>query len=955
MNCIKKFLLALSLLVIFTVPSAGAFTMAPDGTRFVRFGCYDLKSFINKNASGDYCGYGADYLKMLSVYTGWQCVPVVADNDELAAMFKSGAIDFLMPVEYAEDRLDRYAYPSYPLAEQINGLYVLKNKKDRVYYEDFSAFQGMRVGTVEKTFPTDSMRAYAREHDFSYREVLYPNLASLHAALEAGSVDMVCRSGLGNIPGDYRLVGATDICPFYIVAPASEKHAPMFLQLERAIKSIRYERPDFASQLFLKYHMNKRNTGGAVNLTREETDYLRDHPEATVVTFSDRYPIAYLDEKTGKPAGIIVDLMELVSAKTGLRFKYTAAPGGSVLAEQLRSAGGKAYLAAGLIDNGAYRNGRELRMSDGLLDNVSAIAGRKGRAFEPARNYTVAINAGAVGTIAHVREYHPGYRIITFKTGAECLRAVHQGKADAAMQNVSILTAMLQHPEFSDLSVWYSFNNEGQYHYSVASALAADPSLVSIVNKGIAALDNDEVQSVVIKNTYAAQIDMTMRDYLCKYRVALPVTLLLLLVCVVGIVIGFTTKQRHLKALKKANGALIKANAAAKAAIRESKRANAAKTEFLSRMSHDIRTPLNGVLGMTALAKDKNFDPDIADCLDKIDVSGHFLLGLVNDILDISKIDAGKMELHPEPYPESEFLKYMDSTIQPLCQSKGVNISHAGACFPDRVLIVDKLKFNRIFFNLLSNAVKFTPEGGHVSVSILNQRLTGDLASFDVVVADDGIGMSEEFQQKLFSPFEQEHPTGVDGNIGSGLGLSITCQLVKLLGGSISVKSAPGKGSQFTIHFELPSEPAGLYKAAAEEQPTGDFRGMNFLVAEDNDINSEILISLLQNRGANATLARNGAEAFSKFSESELNFFDAILMDIRMPVLDGKEAAREIRALDRPDARTVPIIAVTANAYDEDVDACLAAGMNCHIAKPIEPDLLYTTLRNVTSKAEGKN
>ena len=950
----KKIISVISCLALFLALLGGCSACAA-AQRTVRFGCYDLKNFVNKNASGDYYGYGVDYLKMLSSYTGWQCKIVRAPNAELSRMLESGEIDFLMPVQFSAGRLGKFAYPSYPIGEQIDGLYALKNRKN-LYYEDFRFFEGLRVGSVENTSPTDTMRRYAREHGFSYKEVLYPDLASLNAACEAGSVDLVCRSALGDIPDDYRLVGATELNPFCIVAAASKKNGPLFMELDKTLKLIRYEHPGFMLQLFYKHKMNRRTPGGSVNLTRGEADYLRFHPTVRVISFSDRYPISYLDGETGKPTGILVDLMELVSARTGLKFEYEAAQQGAVLADELLNSVNNADLAVGLIHNGAYRNGKNLRMSRPILDNTFVIIGRKGASFDPSRGYRVAINAAAPGTISAVREKHPNYSIVTCPSAADSLRTVQRGKADAAVQNVSVLTALLQHPEFNNLSVWFNFENEYEQGYCAASRASADPRLISIVNKGIAALGAEEVRSIVVRRTYAEPEEMTLRDYISKYKVALPLALLLLLVCGTGAFWYLRTKQRTLTTLKKANEELLEANARAVAATEEARRASEAKSDFLSRMSHDIRTPLNGVIGMTSLAAGKNKDPEVAGFLDKIDVSGHFLLTLVNDILDLSKIDAGKMEVHAEPYPAEEFHKYINGVIEPMFKAKGVRLVREGQRFTDRTIIVDKLKYNRIFFNLLSNAAKFTPAGGTVMISLKNYRLEGKTLSYDCVISDEGIGMSERFQRKLFTPFEQERPSGFDDNMGSGLGLAITYRFVRLLGGSITVKSAPGKGSAFTVHFSLPSVPAEQVVKTVPAGSKVDLSGKNILAAEDNDINSEILFHLLKSRGARTVLAKNGAKAVRAFEESEPGFFDAILMDVRMPVMNGKDAARAIRALARPDAKTVPIIAATANAYDEDVEACLAAGMNGHVAKPIEPDQLFAMLSKVMeNRSQSEN
>ncbi len=395
--------------------------------------------------------------------------------------------------------------------------------------------------------------------------------------------------------------------------------------------------------------------------------------------------------------------------------------------------------------------------------------------------------------------------------------------------------------------------------------------------------------------------------------------------------------------------AQVEQEAQLREALRLANEAGQAKDDFLSRMSHDIRTPLNGIIGMTTLAKGANSDPAVASYLNKINVSSHFLLGLVNDILDMSKIAAGKMELHPEPYSETDFINYIRSVIQPLGEAKGIHFHIPPQELFNCQILVDKLKYNQIFFNLLSNAVKFTPPGGHVTLDVRNPVISTDRVESDFIIADDGIGMSDEFQKRLFQPFEQEHSAQSSEREGTGLGLAIAKRLIDMMGGTISVQSAPGAGSTFTLHFSFPL--ANEVPAAPEPAvPDISLDGLMIMVAEDNDINGEIVVTFLQQKRAEAVLVKNGREAVQRFARSPVGTFDAILMDVRMPVMDGLEATRRIRALPRPDALDVPIIATTANAYDDDVKHCLAAGMNDHVAKPIEAAVLFQSIHRLVKK-----
>jgi signal transduction histidine kinase/CheY-like chemotaxis protein len=384
-------------------------------------------------------------------------------------------------------------------------------------------------------------------------------------------------------------------------------------------------------------------------------------------------------------------------------------------------------------------------------------------------------------------------------------------------------------------------------------------------------------------------------------------------------------------------------------ALDAAEKANAAKSEFLSRMSHDIRTPLNGIIGMTYLAGQQNNPPRTADCLSKIDMSSKFLLGLINDVLDMAKAESGVIELHPEPYPPEVFSNYLNSVIAPLCSEKGIRFT-VDILTEDSVLpLIDPLRINQVFFNLLSNAVKFTPEGGAVTCR-LRERLTpeGTLA-VDGEVSDTGIGMSEQFQKVLFDPFTQEGRIDSSDSRGTGLGLSIVKKVLDLMGCTISVKSEIGKGTVFSLRGEFDCVPA---KESGDQERVSsgagslqELDGRHMLLCEDHPLNQEIAKAILEEENMVVTIADDGGQGVECFKSSAFGFYDAILMDIRMPVMDGYEATRRIRALDRPDAKTVPIIAMTADAFADDVKKCADVGMDGHIAKPIAPDVLFETLR----------
>lgn len=385
------------------------------------------------------------------------------------------------------------------------------------------------------------------------------------------------------------------------------------------------------------------------------------------------------------------------------------------------------------------------------------------------------------------------------------------------------------------------------------------------------------------------------------------------------------------------------------AALQKANIANAAKTDFLSRMSHDMRTPMNAIIGITALAMDETENPAaIKDYLNKINQASHFLLSLINDILDMTKIEDGAVKLHKEPYHYTSFIDTLRTMFEPLCKEKQIELIFENRLKNRPPILADKMRINQIFFNILSNAVKFTPEGGKIiyreeNICIIGNHLYGDYA-----IIDNGIGMSRTFQKNMFKPFAQEDNSITSKVDGTGLGLSITKSLVELMGGTLHIESEPEKGTKVMLHFvfELAAETlTDTDRNKADSLPDSNIlNGKHILLVEDHPLNTEIASRLLVKKGITITCAENGQIALEIFQNTEPYHFDAILMDIRMPVMDGLTATRKIRSLERDDAKTIPIIAMTANAYQEDIEMTKTAGMDIHLAKPIEPGKLYKAL-----------
>lgn len=380
-------------------------------------------------------------------------------------------------------------------------------------------------------------------------------------------------------------------------------------------------------------------------------------------------------------------------------------------------------------------------------------------------------------------------------------------------------------------------------------------------------------------------------------------------------------------------------------AIEETERANCAKSEFLAHMSHDIRTPMNAIIGMTSVARQECQDETICGYLDKIKSSSEFLLGLINDMLDISRIESGNLNLKSEQMSREMFGTAINTTIGPLMEQKNITF-RCDLQHMEEMIYTDAVRFKQIFFNLLSNAAKYTPEGGNVWLLTERLRTEGNVEWVRFTVRDSGIGMSEEFLEHAFEPFSQEgNRTLALQWQGTGLGLAIVKKLVVMMHGTIEIHSKLGEGTE--VILDLPLTISGV--DAPEKMPQAviakqNLEGRRVLLAEDNEINTFVARRILESKGILVEHAENGKRAVELVEQNPEGYFDAIVMDIRMPVMSGLEATRQIRAMNRTDAQTVPIIAMTANAYEEDVSQSLAAGMNAHLAKPIEPQVILGTL-----------
>ena len=389
---------------------------------------------------------------------------------------------------------------------------------------------------------------------------------------------------------------------------------------------------------------------------------------------------------------------------------------------------------------------------------------------------------------------------------------------------------------------------------------------------------------------------------------------------------------------------------AVKAALEIAEKASKAKTDFLSNMSHDIRTPMNAIIGITTLMKNELHQPEkLAEHLGKLETSGQLLLGIINDILDMSRIESGKTTLNVEKMNLTQQISQLDSVIRQQAGQRRQTFTVETHVQHENVL-GDSNRLKQVLMNILSNAVKYTPNGGHIRLEIDELTHTEHYTKYRFVVQDDGIGMSEEFQKTLFEPFTREEKSGTNKVQGTGLGMAITKSIVDLMGGTIHVESTTGKGTRFEVVLEFPIDAEAdtvqeTQVPPEEEETASPLSGMKFLCAEDNAINAEILEMLLEANGASCTICANGQEIVDAFASVKPGDYDMILMDVQMPVMDGLEATRRIRSSENPLGKTIPILAMTANAFLEDMQKSREAGMDEHLSKPVDISALEQTVK----------
>lgn len=652
------------------------------------------------------------------------------------------------------------------------------------------------------------------------------------------------------------------------------------------------------------------------------------------------FPMSDFNENTGDFTGITVELLNLISEKTGLKFQYEPinlveyAPIASLKA-------GKTDLVAGILKTQDFQSDSQLILSERLVNCSVVFVGRKGELYiDEQGTGSVAIIKGFQVGIEYLQNNFPNYIIVTYDTSEACLDAVASGEADFNLNVKYIASYLLQNPHYENLerTAAFSFNMDT----CVAGISGKSETIISIIDKGLNSITEDEYNYILMDFTIGNIYEMTFSDFIYKYRATIILMCFMLLIIVICIVLIFKIRSRNIKRIKKSNEQL-------KEALNIAQRANEAKSLFTSRMSHEIRTPLNAVIGYITIANNNIENSEkVKYCLNKSEVAARHLLGIINDVLDFSSIESGKIKITNEIFDVKGIISIISAMFYPQAKEKDIEFNISIESLTYEELIGDGMRFNQILVNLISNAIKFTPKGGKVDLIISQSLIKEDKIYLNIKVRDTGIGINKDFKEKIFSPFEQQDSSITKTFGGTGLGLSITKSLVGLMGGTISLESIEDRGTVFEVElpfgrvFEI-SENKKEKTKENNEKP--NFKGFKVLLVEDNAMNMEIATEILKSSGLKVDGAYNGKEAFEMFEISKPGTYGLVFMDVQMPVMSGYEATRKIRASKHADAISIPIIAMSAYAFSEDISEALASGMTGYIAKPIDVKELFEVVR----------
>ena len=925
-------MLCLLLLLSALFPVKAAAETVP--AKVVRVGSFE-DTFNYVNEKGIRKGYGYELLQTLSGYTGWQLEYVTCDWSDCFEKLKNGEIDIMGDISYTEDRTEEMLFSDEPMGEEKDYLYADLSRED-ITASDFKTLNGKKIGVLMGTEPEVMLTEWEEKYDLKTQHVNIANNEDAKQKLANHEIDCFVSMeesfwtelGISTITR----VGSSDI--YYAI---NKDRADIKEELDNAMRALEDADPFYTADFYKRYF----SMDYTPILTGEEKAWLKKHGAIRMGFLTGDSGVSVYDPSTGELTGTITDYIRFAKDCLGnqeLEFQMVGYDSQKAELDALKS---------GEIDmvfhfDQSPNLAEEYRVActnTTWTSNMMAVTNKEH--FNETQANRVAVPQNKISLTRYLAVYYPQWEIVDCATQEDAARLVKDGQADCFVTGVS------SQENYSKKYDFYSvpLPNPAKSCFAVNSG---NGILLSILNKTIKAMPVNMLTGALAMYKSAAR-KVTLGEFIRdNFVMVLLVSSIFVAVILLAILKLLRKARKAEAAARKAANDTQELNAKLQIAAEKAESANRAKSTFLFNMSHDIRTPMNAIIGYADLASRHSDDPaKLKKYMENIQVCGQNLLMLLNNVLDLARIENDKTEME---YSVSDIEKDFRNCIAMFrnqADSKGQTLT-ATTQLPYPYIYADIPHLTEVCTNLVSNAVKYTGAGGTIRCGVTQKP--GEKEGWCdtvVTVADNGIGMSQEFQKHIFEPFERERTSTVSKVEGSGIGMGIVKKLVGLMGGTVEVESQIGVGSTFTVTIpcRIASEEEAQAKRAADPADRESLCGTRILLTEDNDLNAEIATELLQEEGCTVDRAKDGVECVDMLEKAANGTYQLILMDVQMPVMNGYDATKKIRRMDDPQKANIPIVAMTANAFSEDKQVALDAGMNDHIAKPINMSVLVPTLR----------
>ena len=908
------------------------YTTAQYKVSYYHYDCFNMQ-----DETGRRYGYGYEMMQDISKYL--QCTFSYVGYDQSAAeneeMLRTGEIDIYTAARKTPERQKEFIFSDHPSITATTCMDVKVGNRD-IVAGDYSTYEGIRIGLLRRHTYNGRFEAWAQSKGFAHTITYYETPAELTNALIDGEVDAIVNSYIGT-PEDERIIETFEETPYYLMMRKEDQ--ALMDQIDEAMDEMNVETPNWRTELYNEYYGSPSKNN---DLTTEEQVYLAYLKENGTVLRAvmnpDGAPYSWYDGTTAK--GIAADLFAETAKRLGLAYEIVPVSSKAEYTELLQAGAVDIWMdmTSSYEDEDAFI----YKLTDPYLTTTVSLLQRTDSSSNVKRIALLNDNIPA-RSIAQAR--WPDAELILEDSLKQCAQDVLTGKVDGALLMTYTAQQVRQEDSFNRLRANIVPGASVELRMGVNSTASA--LFYGLWDKTLSQV-SEELSAEVVQNN----VKTTEEENIVRYFYTHPEVSGVVLVIAVAALMFLALFLQSSKNSRK-HQQLSRELAAA---LEEAHSATEAKQNFFSKMSHDIRTPMNVVLGMTQVAKKyKNDASRLDSALDNIATEGRYLLLLINSILDVNQLEHGRIDLNIAPFSPAASLRESADVLRPLADKREQQLT-VTCDEEDRVVLGDAGRVNQILINIVSNAIKYTPAGGHITLRL--ETLPDDRYRFSCT--DDGIGMSEEFIQHIGEDYHRAEDSRISKTEGTGLGMSVVKGFTELMGGTLTVQSQLGKGSTFLV--ELPLSPAPDAQREAVLHPPMDetdeaaYSGREVLLVEDNALNAEIATELLQTLGLSVDWAENGQQGVEKFEASQPDQYFAVFMDMQMPVMDGVEAARRIRSSRRADCN-VPIFAMTANTFSTDRDRCREAGMDGYIAKPIAVKQLQNALREVPllRKAETEN